>query len=339
MIQSQFDGCVNSADGGSESKAALAIGVRLSPVLLVLLLGANTAAVHAQTKNGFDLTAGLVPADEILSGGPPRDGIPALDRPKFISTKEATFVRDSDRVLGIDRHRVAKAYPIAILNWHEIVNDRFGSEALVVSFCPLCGSGMAYRAEVKGRELRFGVSGLLYNSDLLLYDRETESLWSQVLARALSGPLRGTRLETLPLAHTTWGDWKKRHPDTLVLSMDTGHARDYTRNPYAGYEDRPELVFPVKFRASGYHPKERVIGIEIDGGFKAYPFVELAKGPEEIRDALAGRQITVRFDSAHESGAVYGPSGKEMPSLTAFWFAWYAFHPETEVYKAEGKGP
>lgn len=339
MSKCEIDRCAYLTDEGNTEKAFLVNPLDLSRLVLMLLVAANAMAGQAQTKNGFDLTGALIPADEILSGGPPKDGIPALDRPKFVSAREAAFLRDSDPVLGIDRNGVAKAYPIAILNWHEIVNDHLGNEPLAVSFCPLCGSGLAYRAEVNGRRLSFGVSGLLYNSDLLLYDRETSSLWSQILARAVSGPLRGTRLEIMPLAHTTWLDWKTRHPDTLVLSTDTGHARDYARNPYAGYEDSQELIFPVKFRAKGYHPKERVIGIELDGRFKAYPFSELSKRPEDIRDTLAGRDIIVRFDPAHQTGAVFDPSGKELTSLTAFWFAWYAFHPETEVFRAGDAGP
>jgi hypothetical protein len=193
---------------------------------------------------------------------------------------------------------------------------------------------MAYRAQAQGKHLRFGVSGLLYNSDMVLYDRQTESLWSQIMAQAISGPLKGARLELLPLEHTTWLDWKARHPDTLVLSTDTGHARDYTRSPYAGYDHSADLMFPVKFRAQGYHPKERVIGLEIEGQYKAYPFVELARMSREFNDTLAGRPLIIRFDAQHQSGKILDKTGKELPSITVFWFAWYAFHPHTEIFRA-----
>lgn len=291
-------------------------------------------ALAAPVKNGFDLAGALVPAAEILPGGPPREGIPAIDRPRFVAARAVKFLKPEDRLLGLTLHGVAKAYPIRILNWHEIVNDRFGDTPVAVTYCPLCGTGMAFLARVEGRALDFGVSGLLYNSDVLLFDRQTESLWSQIGRRAISGAHKGRRLETLALEHTTWGDWRRRHPATLVLSTDTGHRRDYARNPYAGYEQTGELYFPVRFRAEGYHPKERVLGVEIDGRFKAYPFSELAKSGGVVRDTLAGRAITVRFDAAHENATVTDASGAPLPGVVGFWFAWYAFHPETEVYRA-----
>ncbi|MFZ0789299.1 MAG: DUF3179 domain-containing protein, partial [Chromatiaceae bacterium] len=191
----------------------------LATFLLSLTLAAS--ALAAPVKNGFDLVGALVPVSAILPGGPERDGIPAIDRPRFLPADEAPEVRTGDRVLGLRLDGQARAYPIAILNWHEIVNDRFGDLPVAVTYCPLCGTGMAFRAEAGGKPLQFGVSGLLYNSDVLLYDRQSESLWSQIDRRAISGPHKGERLEALPLEHTTWGDWQQRHPDTLVLSRDT----------------------------------------------------------------------------------------------------------------------
>jgi len=299
-----------------------------------LLLAAGAAP--AQTRNGFDLAGALVPADEIRAGGPPRDGIPAIDRPRFVKASEARFMRGDDRVLGVVRNDIVKAYPVRILNWHEIVNDRFGDEPIVVTFCPLCGTGMAYLSASGGRQLRFGVSGLLYNSDVLLYDRETESLWSQIMAQAVSGPMKGARLTSIVLAHTDWADWRRRHPDTLVLSTDTGFARDYARNPYAGYAEDSRIMFPVGARSTRYPPKEPVIGVEVGGRFKAYPFVELARvAGGEVRDSLGGQTLTVRFDAEARTGAVFDAQGRELPSLIAFWFAWYAFHEDTEVFQAK----
>ena len=212
---------------------------RLFLALMIVLILPGIQPVHAQfnMKNGFDLNGSLVPMQEVLAGGPPRDGIPAIDRPNFLSGNKANELNSRDRVLGVSRNGVSKAYPIAILNWHEIVNDQFGSEAIVVSFCPLCGSGVAFTATARGRTLHFGVSGLLYNSDVLLYDRETESLWSQLQGQAITGPLKGAPLKQIAMAHTSWGDWLKRHPDTLLLSRNTGFKRDYERDPYAGYID------------------------------------------------------------------------------------------------------
>ena len=160
---------------------------------------------HGQIKNGYLLNDALIPADEIHHGGPPRDGIPAIDTPQFVDADAAGFLKPSDRVLGIERNGVRKAYPVAILNWHEIVNDRFADEPLVVTYCPLCGTGIAYLSVSGGVELKFGVSGLLYNSDMLLYDRETESLWSQISRQAISGPMKGRKLKSVPVMHTQLG--------------------------------------------------------------------------------------------------------------------------------------
>jgi hypothetical protein len=187
--------------------------------LLISLLLNVTGVVWGLERNGFDLSDSLVQVAEIHGGGPARDGIPALDHPAFIAADQALFLTPNDRVLGLSRHGVAKAYPIAILNWHEVVNDQFGAEPLVVTFCPLCGTGMAFLATVDGRALKFGVSGLLYNSDVLLYDRQTESLWSQIMTTAISGPLKGQRLTMTPVAHTTWADWRQRYPDIVFQQV------------------------------------------------------------------------------------------------------------------------
>lgn len=304
----------------------------LGNIFLAGLLLATLPVAQAIQKNGFDLNGGLIPPGEIFQGGPPRDGIPAIDKPQFAKAGDVRFLKNTDRVLGVVRGSIAKAYPVRILNWHEIVNDTFGTERIAVTFCPLCGTGIAYLSEANGKPLSFGVSGLLYNSDVLLYDRQTDSLWSQILSQAVSGPLKGARLTMVPISHTTWADWKKRHPGTLVLSTDTGFARDYTRDPYESYVQNASLLFPVKGQSARYHPKEQVIGVEINGKFKAYPFVELSKGPSQVDDTLGGKKITVRFDREHRTGNVYDATGKEIPSVIAFWFAWYAFHSDTELY-------
>jgi len=225
--------------------------------------------VPARTLNGFDLKDALVSPDEILTGGPGRDGIPAIDAPKFVAARAATLA-PADRVLGLARNGVVKAYPVKILNWHEIVNDRFGDEAIAVTYCPLCGTGIAYLAQARGQVTTFGVSGLLYNSDLLLYDRATQSLWSQITAEAIAGPLKGAKLAPVALTHTTWADWKKRHPDTLVLSEETGFNRDYSRDPYAGYSTSARIMFPTANTSDRFPPKEPVLGVELNGARKAY---------------------------------------------------------------------
>ena len=310
-------------------KTRIIILLTLLAVLLYITL------VRAFDIHGFDLEGALVPEKEILSGGPPKDGIPAIDKPIFIAASKAKSIRDSERVLGITRNGISKAYPIRIMNWHEIVNDSFNGEAITVTYCPLCGSGMAFKAQIAGKPLRFGVSGLLYNSDVLLFDRETESLWSQILSKAISGPMKGKVLTDIPIDHTSWADWRKQHPDTLLLSDETGFKRNYADNPYAGYDKHEEIIFPVRFRAQGYHPKEQVFGLKINNTAKAYPFVELAKSPGEIKDSIDGKNITIRFDKKHKVARAFDADGKQIAGVTLFWFAWYTFNPQTAVYRVK----
>lgn len=282
----------------------------------------------------FDLTHHSVPLDQLIDGGPGKDGIPAILTPKFIAATDAAFLRDDDRVLGLTAGTEAKAYPIKILNWHEIVNDTIGGQAVVVTYCPLCGTGMAFEAAVQGRRHTFGVSGLLYQSDLLMYDHQTESLWSQVGMHAVSGPLTGEKLTPVFLEHTIWKDWRAAHPSTVVLSTKTGSFRNYDRDPYAGYDETSELFFDTSHVDSRYHPKEWVVGLDIDGETKAYPFLELKKVSSPLVDHVNGRQVTVRFNAASRSASVVDEQERPIPSVTAFWFAWYAFHPDTQVFTA-----
>lgn len=293
-----------------------------------------TFTASAESLNGFRLDDALIPVNEIVQGGPPRDGIPSLDDPKFVAADAAKYLRGHDRVLGISISGVARAYPIRILNYHEIVNDVVGGTNVVITYCPLCGTGVAFEATVNGRTHEFGVSGLLYNSDVLMYDRETESLWSQLMVQAVTGPMKGTRLQQLPLSHTSWQEWVKRHPGTLVLSNHTGYSRNYRVNPYPNYGTDGRLYFPVTSSSNEYPRKEVVMGLEIDGRFKAYPFKELEKGASKFDDEFAGEAISVEFDEKNQTARVVREDGIEIPTIMAFWFAWYAFHPETEIYKA-----
>ncbi len=295
-----------------------------------------TGAPPALAANGFDLSDALVPRTLIEPGGPPRDGIPAIDSPRFVPAAEVDFLRPEDRVLGLTAFGETRAYPVSILVWHEVVNDWIHDLPLVVTYCPLCGTGLAFLAEDVTGPLTFGVSGLLYNSDLVLFDRETESLWSQLLGQAIAGPLRGTRLAVLPLTHTTWEAWREAHPGSLVLSTDTGYERDYGGDPYADYAQGSGLLASVRARSQRYHPKERVLGVTLGGIHKAYPFVELARaGASLIPDRLAGSEILVRFDPRDQSARAFGSDGVQLPAVTAYWFAWYAFHPDTAVFESD----
>jgi len=294
-----------------------------------LLLG---APAPAQTvRNGFVLEPASVPTDEILAGGPPRDGIPALDHPATVPAARADW-EDDDLVLGVVAGGEARAYPVAILNWHELVNDTLGDEAILVSFCPLCGTGMVFERRVGGKVRRFGVSGLLFRSDLLMYDRESESLWSQISAEAVTGALLGERLRLLRSSTDEWGRWKREHPETTVLSRETGHPRDYGRSPYGSYAQSRDVMFPVP-RDPRYHPKMPTLGLRVPGeGARAYPASELARAGGSVEERFLDRSVRVAYDPDRQVFDVVAPP--EVEVVEGFWFAWAAFHPETSVYTA-----
>ena len=285
----------------------------------------------------WDFSGSSIPQEEILSGGPGKDGIPAIDRPRFVPASKAsgTFLEDENRIIALVVNGKKKAYPIKILNWHEIVNDSIGGRHVVVTFCPLCGTGMVFDANAAGRRLNFGVSSLLYQSDMLLYDRETESLWSQIKQEAVTGKLKGTRLNLLSSTQTTWGAWKKKYPETFVLSTKTGYSRDYDRDPYEDYYSSRSVMFSVGKLNSRYRPKEQVIGVELDGLAKAYPFSELAKMKSPFKDTIGKKTVWVEYDSKSRTATIKDISGKELPSVVGFWFAWYAFHKGTQVYSTQ----
>ncbi len=289
---------------------------------------------EAGTSNGFDLNESIVPQSEILSGGPPRDAIPALTDPEFIPVDEDEWIKDESRILGVYVNGVAKAYPLEIMNWHEVVNDTFGDKHVLITYCPLCFSGIAFDPVINGKRHIFGVSGLLYNSDVLLYDRETDSLWSQIMSRAITGKYVNQQLKLLPIENTTLQDWRTKHPNTLVLSRKTGYSRNYTLDPYFEYRQSKELMFPVKFRSFGYHPKELVLGITINGKSKAYPLSELSRTSREINDIFAGEDIYINFNKSENSGTILDSKCNTLPAITLFWFAWYTFHPDTEIFRA-----
>jgi len=297
--------------------------------------------LNAAPNNGFDLSNSEIPAKKIESGGPPRDGIPALNSPRFVSSKKAAdFMYEEDRVIGLVFNGIARAYPVKILNLHEIVNDDFDGQRILISYCPLCGTGMAFRASVNGRDLQFGVSGLLYNSDVLMYDRQTDSLWSQILGRAISGPSKGTKLQSVPVIHTNWRGWLQEHPKSGVLSTKTGYAMDYSRDPYDGYSDSERVWFSVANRDKRYSTKEWVIGLEIDGVTRAWPFSELEsiwqQDPQKefVNDSLNGQPVRVYYQPHNRSARITTATGEELSGIAAFWFAWIAFHPDSEVFTA-----
>ncbi|MEM1142909.1 MAG: DUF3179 domain-containing protein [Pseudomonadota bacterium] len=287
---------------------------------------------------GFDVSDLRVERSAIEFGGPSRDTIPALNSPKYVSAEEVQFLSDTDKILGFELGGEYFAYPRHILNWHEIVNDQVDGKAFAIVYCPLCGSGTAFSAPVTNQgPLKFGVSGLLYNSDVLLFDRETNSLWSQLTGSAIAGPMAGTPLHQLPMVVTSWQAWRQEHPQTLVLADDQGFKRNYRHDPYTGYETSELLFFEVLRQApKQFHTKARVLGVEVNGVAKAYPYSELKKlGVADFLDTVGDSRYRVYWDAHNDTARIEDLDGRLQVTTELFWFAWYNFHPNTEVFTSD----
>lgn len=295
----------------------------------------NDSNMKETTREVFitDGTKHSIPVDEILSGGPGKDGIPSIDNPVFISAKESSFLNDTDPGVGLVVKGESRFYPYRILVWHEIVNDTVQGQPVLVTYCPLCATGIVFERVVAGVEQEFGVSGRLWRSNLLMYNRadgeKSESLWSQVLGEAVLGVNTGEKLTIMPSDIVRWSDWKKLHPDTKVLSADTGTARDYGRDPYGDYYTSESVSFGASFSDTRLHPKALVAGVEINGKYKAYSIEALKVG--ETRDTFEGKNVVVSKDSAGR--ITVSALGERVPHIPSFWFSWLAVHPETELFK------
>jgi hypothetical protein len=285
-------------------------------------------ATGAETVNGFKLTDLRVERAAIKSGGPPRDGIPSIDDPKFVTPAKADFMKDDDLVLSFTEGTTTRAYPLRILVWHEIVNETIAGRPILVTYCPLCGTAMIFNRKVAGEIRTFGVSGLLYQSDVLMYDRQSESLWSQLKMESVSGPLSGKELELLPSAHLTWKAWKKKHPDGGVLSAATGHERNYRGDAYASYFASPNTMFPVPRKRDELLDKAWVVGVIVAGKPVAFPVSRLEKTREASHDG-----VRLKYDPESRLATASDAAGKEIPTVTVFWFAWQAFYPQTTLWK------
>lgn len=209
------------------------------------LFTGSDADLHAATRR--EPAIARIDLSELLSGGPPKDGIPSIDRPRFDS-RESTPFSDDELILGVVINGEAKAYPYGILNWHEIVNDTVGGLPVTVTYCPLCDTGITFERVVNGRTTTFGVSGKLYQSCLVMYDRLTDSLWSQPWGTGVLGEETNSVLRRIHTYKTTLGTWLKGYPDSKILSPETGYSRRYFRYPYGSYFTDSSLIFPVRNR-------------------------------------------------------------------------------------------
>ncbi len=295
----------------------------------------DTAAAGSQSKAAegigrvFNVEGLTLSEDKIRSGGPPKDGIPSLTDPKTTAVKDAKYA-DDDRMVVVTIDETTRAYPIKVLNWHEAINDKLDKVPFAVIYCPLCDSVSVVDRRMGNDTLEFGISGLLYNSNVLLYDRKHNALWSQVGLEAVSGPHAGESLKHLPWAITTFGQLKKTHPKASIVTTETGHRRNYTRNPYASYFRVDELMFPVENKDNRLKNKEPVVGMQVGDQTKAYPVAQIVKAGGEVTDRIGDHKITLKADDSGNVSVVESPA--EARTIHTFWFAWVAFHPKTEFY-------
>ena len=256
----------------------LLISLSVSIVLISVVIFLSTD----EEKNIFKLSLGqeikhTVPLDKILSGGPPQDGIPSIDNPKFQSVQEADeILEDSELVLGLNINGDIRVYPLQILVWHEIVNDVVGDQPVAVTYCPLCFTNQVFNRTLNdGNTVEFGTSGKLYNSNLVMYDRKSNSLWSQALGEGIVGEYAGVKLERIPFDVAYWKEWKELYPESKVLSRDSGSVRPYGADPYGDYYTNDLILFPVANDDKRLGLKEIIIGLENKDQYKAYKLQEI----------------------------------------------------------------
>jgi hypothetical protein len=338
-------GCGGSEEStpSEEELAELAEDINKEVPNVGLGEGSQLPFDHGDWKTDFSKT--LVPLDEFQSGGPPKDGIPAIDNPRFMRVADVDWLQDREPVIALTVEESTRAYPIQILMWHEIVNDTIGDVPVAVTFCPLCNTAIVFDRRLDGQTLSFGTTGKLRHSDLVMYDRQTESWWQQFGGDALVGKLAGKELRELPARMVAWEDFRREHPTALVLSKDTGFFRDYGLNPYVGY-DRIDSspLFATGGDDDRLPPKERVVYVEVGEEAFAVPFATLAEKRELTIDTDEG-ELLISWKggvaSSLDSGVI--SSGRDVGAATVeldgepvvfsepFWFAVAAFRPDIEI--------
>jgi hypothetical protein len=316
----------------------------------------------------------LIPQKEVRDGGPGKDGIPALQTPPRVSVEDPTnnYLGDEDLVLGYYFNGEVVAYPHDILDWHEIINDKVGGQAIAVTYCPLTGTGIGWDRIIEEEETTFGVSGLLYNSNLIPYDRKTGSNWSQIRLECVNGSLIGKDAVVLPLIEMKWKAWKKIFPGSMVVSTSTGHSRSYGSYPYGNYKTSSSLIFPAIPTDDRLHLKERVLSVIQGGAARVYRFEHFGKELSVVQDEFKGTNLVIAgsrdeymvaynakasdgqvldFSAGDDEGTLVDQEGNEwnlfgtaisgprkgeqlkpLKSFMAYWFSIGAFYPQAEIY-------
>jgi len=325
-----------------QNKSIFALAVIIATAGLMPVLDAVAQTAEERPRNRFEhdilrdtfgydeSTPAKVEFEHMYQGCPARDCIPSIEEPVYVDSAAAeNFLADNELVIAIEHNGDKRAWPIRILDFHEIVNDTIGGDPVAVTWCPLCGSGLAFDRRVDGDVLEFGVSGLLHDSDLVMYDRTTSSLWQQITGEAVMGPALGQTLEEIPATITEWANWKASHPDTRVMQPPTDSGMEYDdHRRYAAYEESDRLAFPTARRDLSIHPKTVVHGFSIDGMHLAV--TETALDEHDSIEAELGEHSLTIGRAADGSVTASDEEGRTHTAVRSFWFAWFNFHPGTE---------
>lgn len=360
---------ISTTNFGSSPTSVSITNLSNSPKLIA---GVAPGAAGQQSTDSQQIKH-IVPLDQIVNGGPTPDGIPSIDNPKFLSVGEASkFLKDSDLVVGLTINGQTKAYPLLILVWHEIVNDKVGGVSVSVTYCPLCFTTQVFNRTISGHiVVEFGTSGKLYNNNLVMYDRLSGSLWSQALGEGIVGTHAGESLKRIPFDLAYWKDWKQLYPNSMVLSTDTGFTRPYGVDPYGDYYTSDQLFFPISNVDKRLGLKEMVVGLDNEGQYKAYILHQI-ESSKIIKDKVGNKSIVLfslyprmarayspvinsqtldfqydvssnkisdkqsgsqwNFDGMAVNGQLKGKQLTRLPFDEGFWFSWAAFHPQTRIY-------
>ena len=324
----------------------------------------------------FDPNVWDVPRDDVFDGGPGKDGIPSIDDPSFSTKDDLDIVNKYNDLLvtGIVHNGQARAYPHPILDWHEIVNDDIDDLSVAITFCPLTGTGIGWDRVVNEVKTEFGVSGLLYDTNLMPYDRATESTWSQQRLNCVNGRNRGREINVIPLMETTLRTWLEAYPDSEILNEDTGFNRNYGVYPYGDYRtNNDRILFPISNNDTRLPGKERVLGVFVGKAVIGYRFDQNSTQTEVIQENFRGasiivvrnkrRNFIVAFENTNElqfeasqdfpavlkdeNGNIYDISGQlidgegshlqQMKSFIGYWFSWGTFYPDMEISEMESR--
>jgi hypothetical protein len=325
-----------TASGEASAPAAESAGAPSRPGAVAPKPG--KVQTKSRSWNDFDVSNASVSKDKIVAGGPIRDAIRSVDEPEFVDAAAAEqWVAPANTVIGLSVGDVAHAYPVHLLEYHQVVNDELAGVPVVLSYDPIAGVPLAFERRLSGRTLEFGVSGLVYQSNFLLYDRESESLWLPWTGEAIAGPMLGKRLARLRVRQEPYAAWLHRHPDSLVLARPLLKQIDYRYSPYSSYWGSETIPFPVDSTDPAYHPKEVMVGLRVDGKSRAYLGSIMVGAGGRVIDDFVGRKVRIAYDTQTSTFTWQIPEDVEVTE--AYWFAWKALEPDTEVWQGLEAGP